>query len=202
MPGREITGGGESDADADAGPRVPAVEHVVLALAATREAADPTGLPKRLEAIQTTGQELMGIRLVPRVPHDPVARRIHDAVQRERDLHGAQRAGEMTAGVLDGANHLLAQLGRELFESRVVERAQLRGVVNGFEKGHRWSSWIGPRPSIARCRPPPIRTIRLGRASPSAQASYPSKLISRVPPKPCRVALPTRVLRRPCARAR
>ena len=61
-------------------------------------------------------------------------------MQGERDLDRAQRARQVAAGVLDGADHLFAQLRRELLESRIVERAQLRGVVDRFEKGHRWQS--------------------------------------------------------------
>ena len=146
----QIAGRGQSDADADPGPGVPAVEDVVLALAAAREAADAVELAQRLEAIAAAGQQLVGVRLVPGVPHDPVARRVHDPVQRERDLHGAQRAGEVAARVLDGADHLLAQLGGERLELSRAQPAQLRGVVDRFEEGHARSCSKSPK-SIDGC---------------------------------------------------
>ena len=71
---QEVACRGQPHPDADPGPRVATVEDVVLALAATREAADPTGLPQRIEPIPAAGEQLVGVGLMPRVPHDPVAR--------------------------------------------------------------------------------------------------------------------------------
>ena len=76
----------------------------------------------------------MRVGLVPGVPHDPVARRVHHAVQGERDLDGAERAGEVSAGVVDGANHLLAQLARQGLELLAGQVVELRRLANRFEQ--------------------------------------------------------------------
>ena len=93
----QVAGRGQSDPDADAGAGVAAVEDVVVALAAPREAADAVDLAQRLESVPPAGEELVRVGLVAGVPHDPVARRVHDPVQRECDLDGAKRAGEVAA---------------------------------------------------------------------------------------------------------
>ena len=80
----------EPDPDADAGAGMTAVEDVVVALAAPREAADPVNLAQRLESVPATGEELVRVGLVPGVPDDPVARRVHDPVQGEGDLDGSE----------------------------------------------------------------------------------------------------------------
>ena len=97
--GADVARRRQADADAHAGPGVAAVEDVVLALAAAREAADAADLAQGVEPVPSVGEQLVGVGLVPGVPHDPVARRVHDAVQRERDLDRAERAGEVAAGL-------------------------------------------------------------------------------------------------------
>jgi hypothetical protein len=77
-------------ADADAGPRVAAVEDVMLALAAPRKAADSAQLTQGVEAVCASGQQLVRVGLVAGVPHDAIAWRIEYPMQGNGDLHRAQ----------------------------------------------------------------------------------------------------------------
>ncbi len=124
---------GEPHADAHPGASMPAVEDVVRALGPPREATHASDLAQRRELLIPPGQELVRVGLVSGVPHDPVARRVHRAVQREGDLHRAQRRGEVPAGLRDGPDHLLAQLGSQRGELRVAHATQLGGVGQGGE---------------------------------------------------------------------
>ena len=142
----EVAGRCQPDPDADAGARVAAIEDVVVALPAPREAADPVDLAQRLESVPSAGQELVCVGLVAGVPHDPVARRVHDPVQGEGDLDGAERAREMPAGRLDGADHLLAHLGGERLELLIGEVAELRGFANRLEQSQACLSLAEDRP--------------------------------------------------------
>jgi hypothetical protein len=136
--GSQVARGRQADADADTGSSMTAVEDVVLALAPAREAADAVDLAQRVEAVPAPGEQLVGVRLVTGVPHDPVARRVHDPVKGEGDLDRAERARQVAAGHLDGANHLLAQLPGESVQVLRAEVAEPRGIVNGLEQRQGW----------------------------------------------------------------
>src|SRR5207253_695567 len=99
------------------------------------------GLSQGVEAIPASGQELVRVGLVPGVPHDPVARRVHHPMQGERDLDRAQRARQVAAGVLDGADHLFAQLRLALLESRIAERAPLPRQRSSTTSAMTCASW-------------------------------------------------------------
>src|SRR4051812_34720071 len=58
----QVSGRGESLGDREARAGVAAVEDVVWRLAAPREAADPTELPQRAEALEPARQELVRVR--------------------------------------------------------------------------------------------------------------------------------------------
>ena len=87
----QIAGSGQALRDRKAGAGMPAVEHVVLGLDPPREPAEPAQLPQRSEPAVSPGQELVGVGLMARVPDDLVARRLEDAMQRDRHLDHAQR---------------------------------------------------------------------------------------------------------------
>ena len=130
----EVARGREPDADAHPGAGMAAVEDVVLALAAPREAADAAELAQGVEPIPAAGEELVGVRLVPGVPHDPVARRVHDPMEGERDLDHAERARKVAARLVDGADHLLAELGGEDVQLVGGEVVDLRRLADRFEE--------------------------------------------------------------------
>ena len=58
---------------------------------------------KRADAIATAGEDLVGIRLVPDVPDDPVGRGVEDVVQRDGQLDHAEAGPEMPARHRDRA---------------------------------------------------------------------------------------------------
>ena len=76
---------------------MPAIEHVVRRLGPAREAADAVELAQRPEALEAPGQELVRVGLVAGVPDDPVARRLEQPVERDRQLDDAQRGPEVAA---------------------------------------------------------------------------------------------------------
>ena len=132
----QVAGGGEALGDREAGAGVPAVEHVVGRLGAPREAPNPVDLAQRVEALEPARQQLVRVRLVTRVPHDPVARRLEEAVEREGDLDDAQRGAEVAAGDGDGPDDRLAQLGGELLELWLGQAAEVRRALETVEDGH------------------------------------------------------------------
>ena len=122
---------GEALGDRQAGPGVAAVEHVVRRLGASREAADAVELAQRPEPLEPAGQQLVRVGLVAGVPDDPVARRLEQPVERDRQLDDAERRAEVAAGVRDGPDDRLADLDRQLRELDLVEAAQVGGVLDG-----------------------------------------------------------------------
>jgi len=81
---------GEALGDRQAGARMASVEHVVGRFGPAREAADAIELAKRGEPLQATGEELVRVCLVTRIPDDPVTRRLEQAVQGDRQLDHAE----------------------------------------------------------------------------------------------------------------
>jgi hypothetical protein len=126
------------------------VEDVVLALRPAREASDAIELPQRFESLGTAGEQLVGIGLVAGVPHDSVARRVHDPMQSQRQLDGPQRAGQVPARLADRPDHLGSQLVGQLFQLVRRHPAQLGGIVERVENRHSFSL-IWARESISRC---------------------------------------------------
>jgi hypothetical protein len=117
--------------------RVAAVEDVVLALRSPGEAADAVDLTERSEAVEPAGQQLVGVGLVAGVPDDPVARRVEDPVQGDRQLDDAERLAEVAAGLRDGRDDGLPDLGGEGRELTLGQAAQVaRAVQAGKDRGH------------------------------------------------------------------
>ena len=109
------------------GAGMPAVEHVVRRLRASREAADAIELAKRPEPLEPARQQLVRVGLVAGVPDDPVARRLEQPVERDRELHDPERRAQVAAGDRDGLDDRLADLQGELGELDLVEAAQVGG---------------------------------------------------------------------------
>ncbi len=107
------------DGEARAG--VSAVEDVVLGLAPPRKAADAVQLPETPEPLVPARQQLVRVGLMPGVPDDAVARRVQQAVQRDRQFDDAQRRAEVAAGAGHRFDDRLADLGRQFRQLAVVE---------------------------------------------------------------------------------
>ena len=63
-----------------------------------------------VEPVAPAGEHLVRIGLVADVPHQPVARRVEDVVQRDGELDRAEPRGEMSAARGDGLDQVVAQL--------------------------------------------------------------------------------------------
>ena len=117
-------------------PGVAAVEDVVLRLGPAREAADAAELAQRAEPLEAAGQQLVRVGLVAGVPDDPVARRLEQPMEGDRQLDDAERAAEVAAGRGDGLDDRLADLGGELFELGLGQAAEVGRAMKGREDGH------------------------------------------------------------------
>ena len=135
-----------------------AVEDVMGRLGPPREPADPVELAQGPEALEAAGQQLVRVGLVAGVPHDPVARRLEQAMERDRQLDDAQRRAEVAAGVRDGRDDRLADLQRELGELDLVEPAQVGGSGEVRQDGHGRGTPSG-RGARGECKPVHCRSL-------------------------------------------
>ena len=113
--------------------RVPRDGRVMDALRRVWEAAQPAELPERRKRRGPPGQKLVYIALVPHVEHQPVATGIEDPVQRYGQLHRAQIGRQVSAGLRDGLNQGLPQLGAELRRLCFVQAQQILSAVQGIQ---------------------------------------------------------------------
>jgi hypothetical protein len=92
-----IASEGKSLTNGDSGAGMATVKHVMRRLCAARESTDPTKLAERAESSKSSGQELVWIRLVPCVKDEAVGRRVHDAMERDRQLNDTKARTEVAA---------------------------------------------------------------------------------------------------------
>ena len=126
---------------------------------AAREAADAVDLAQRVEPVEAAGQQLVRVGLVAGVPDDPVARRLEQPVERERELDDAQRGAEVAAGRGDGADDRLAELARRAGRARRRQAAEVGGALRG---GRGWARREAPG-SARSARPGWRRAVARGR---------------------------------------
>ncbi len=119
----------------DRGRRVGRAEGVVFALVAAREAADAAKLPQAAHAVAAAGQDLVRIGLVADVPDQAVLGRVEDAVQRDRQLHRPEVAGQVAAGLRHAGQHVVPQFVGQLPELGARQPAQVGRRVDGRKQG-------------------------------------------------------------------
>ena len=102
----------------DRGRGMRGAERVVFALRPLGEAGKAAALAQRADAVAPAGQDLVRIGLVADVPDQPVARRVEDVVQRDRQFDHAEPRAEMAAGDRNRADRLGAQFVGELARDR------------------------------------------------------------------------------------
>mmetsp|Transcript_1304 Transcript_1304/g.2257 ORF Transcript_1304/g.2257 Transcript_1304/m.2257 type:complete len:713 (-) Transcript_1304:371-2509(-) len=100
----------------DAGGGVARTKGVVLGLGHLAEAAQAVALPQPLEPLPAAREHLVRVALVGHVPDDLVLGRVEHVVQRHRQLHHAQRAGQVAPRLRDRLDHLPPQLIRKLLQ--------------------------------------------------------------------------------------
>ena len=98
--------------------------------------ADAVELAQRAEALEPAGQQLVRVGLVAGVPDDPVARRLEQPVERDRQLDDAERRAEVAAGARHGLHDRVADLDRQLRELDLVEPTQVGGLLDGGQDRH------------------------------------------------------------------
>src|SRR5882757_9830262 len=119
-------------------------ERVIFALRALGEAGKAATLPQGADAFAPAGEDLVGIGLVPHIPHQTVARSVENMVQRDRQLDHPQPSPEVTPSDCDRADGLGAQLIGELSQRRLRQAPQVVGAGDGVEE----RGWQGHDPNI------------------------------------------------------
>ena len=120
----------------DRGAGVAGAELVVLGLGPREEPRDAAELAQGPEAIAPSGEELVDVPLVAGIPHELVARRVEDAMERHGELRRTEARADVPAGLLHGIDRELADLAAELRELCPVERAEVGGALDPVEEGH------------------------------------------------------------------
>ena len=127
---------------------------VVLGLEDRAERRQAAVLADRVELVAPPGQHLVRVGLVADVPEDLVARGLEQAVERDRQLAGAEVGAEVAADLADRVDDQLADLLGELLELGVVEALEVLRAVDAVEEPlarrlvpSRWSSLMS-----AACR--------------------------------------------------
>src|SRR5438270_7283549 len=113
---------------------VTVLDPVVLGLRTGGVTGQAAALAQPVEALAPSGQDLVDVRLVARVPQEDVARRVEDAVQGEGELDDAEVRPEVPASDghgLDDEGPDLAGEGRELL---VAEPSDVGRARDLFEK--------------------------------------------------------------------
>ena len=89
-------------------------ERVVRALGRLRKPGEATRSPDRREAFAPSGDELVRVALVRRIPDDPVPRAVEGPVERESELDDTEVRGQVAAGLGDRLDDDVPALGRQL----------------------------------------------------------------------------------------
>jgi hypothetical protein len=106
----------EPDGVADRRRRVTGAHDVVLGLGDRAERGQALVLADRRQLVATAGQHLVGIGLMAHVPHELVARRVQQRVQRHGELARAEVCAEVAADRPDRIDDVLADLLGDLGE--------------------------------------------------------------------------------------
>src|SRR5690606_1318409 len=114
---------------------VRALDDVVLRLRALGVAGETAARTQGREVL-SAGQQLVHVALVTGVEHDRIARRVEDAVQRDRQLDDAEVRPEVPAGLGDLAHQELTDLPRELRQLVTTQSIEVTRTVNRLEQRH------------------------------------------------------------------
>ena len=106
------------------------LDPIVLGFFARRVAREPAGLAQGVEPVASSGEDLVHVRLMARVPEEDVAGRVEDPVERERELDHAEVGAEVTTGDGCRLHDEAADLGGERAQLVVVETSEVGGPVD------------------------------------------------------------------------
>src|SRR5450830_1783839 len=134
----------EPETVADGRRGVAGTHDVVRRLAAAGEPGEPAVLADGAKAVAAAGEQLVSVALVTDVPDDLVARALQYAVQRHRELDGAEAGRKMTAHFAHARQNGLADFPCEQRQFALGELLEVGGVGDLVQIPHRRSS-IAPR---------------------------------------------------------
>jgi hypothetical protein len=104
---------------------VPGAHDVVLGLEDRAERGQALVLADRVEPVPPAGEHLVWVGLMADVPEDLVPWGVEQAVQRDRQLTGAEVGAEVAADLADHVDDQLARLLRDPLELPVGEVLQV-----------------------------------------------------------------------------
>ena len=145
--------------------------------------ASPPYLRIVAELVAAARQDLVRIRLVADVPEDLVARRVHQRVEGDRDLAGAEVRAEVPADLAHRVDEELAHLLCDLDELVVREGVQVLRAVDAVEKAHEVRLAMKSVICSSSAAPPPP----VARASAACALRWDSPAMARAPSSPYRV---------------
>ncbi len=108
--------------------------NVVLALGPEKETVQPLVLPHRMDAIEPAGKHLVDVTLMADVEDELVLRGGENAMERDGQLDHAEIRAEVTAGLREHLDQLVAHFLRELRETFLGQRFHVGRRLNSLEQ--------------------------------------------------------------------
>ena len=104
---------------------------VVLTFVTAGEAANAAPLAQRAHLVTPPGEDLVRVSLVAHVPNQTVIGGVEHVMQCDGELHRAQIARQMAAGLAHAVQYEVAQLTRQMGQVTTRQAAQVGGAVEG-----------------------------------------------------------------------
>ena len=108
---------------------------IVLALAALGEAVEAIPLANRPDAMTPAGENLVGIGLMADIPDQPVAWRVEDIVQCNRQFDDPEATAEMASRFGCCGNHLCPEFGSKARQVSLAQMPQGLRIGSAVKKG-------------------------------------------------------------------
>ena len=138
-----VAGGCETVGPGQHGGGVAVLDEVVATLLPARVPREALLLAQPSESGCPSGEDLVHVGLVSRVPQDGITRALEHAVKGDGELHGSQVRPEMPAGLGDGVHDETTDLGGEFVELLGGEPAKVGGLLDPVEQRHSTNQAIG-----------------------------------------------------------
>ena len=115
---------------------MPRAEDIEVRLGPAQEGSQAVLAADGVQAVVPPRENLVDVGLVARVPHDAVARRVEDVVQRHRELGDAQASPEVSPNLRDDIDKAFAHLAHEIRQLGTREPAHVRRSLDVVQNGH------------------------------------------------------------------
>ena len=130
VPAEAIPRGGDAERGGKRRSRVTAAEGVAFAFRAGTEAGNAVRLAQRVEALAAAREDFVRVALMRNVEDDAVARRVENAVERDRELDDAEVRRDVSAVFRGDGDDAFPQLARQLRQVLRRKLFQIRRAVN------------------------------------------------------------------------